>query len=521
MTNKPVETLCLCRVSSDKQAKNENITSQKQACILYAKHNGFVIDRFFYEDGVSGRAEDRPGLQQIKEYIEREHKNKRIRVMFYDMSRLARNMGVYTDFEKVITKYDIELLTVVGGKSENNAMGRFTRGLDVLRAQLFSDELSEKTVDKMKALSTLGYYQFNPPLGLKRVENEEKRTILVRDEPRASVIYDAFVSYAAGRFATKHEVTVFLQNSGAFNGVKLNDTKVDAMLKNEVYTGIFAYDKWESPRQEWKMDKLIPVDLFQAVQARMQQNGRTPKRSNNAADFPLAGLVCCEHCGHPMTGYYAKGYKGKPHPYYRCYNKQCAYNKKSIPRGLIENALQECLDCADADDGILDLFVEVLNRVCRAKEQDITAQIQKARSDIEKLNTRIASLGGLLADAATTGDNALVELYRGQLLNMNQQKNELESRLEAMPPLSTSEKFRTAIERGRAFFKNPGILWKNGSVPQKKRLVRMLFTEKPRWTAENGFRTARMPRIFNKNTAQTDGESYLAAPTRFELVFSP
>ena len=134
MKSKPIETLCLCRVSSDKQAKNENITSQKQACLLYAKHNGFVIDKFFYEDGVSGRGEDRPGLSQIKEYIEHEHKNKRIRVMFYDMSRLARNMGVYTDFEKIVIKYDIELLTVVGGKSENNALGRFARGFDVLRA---------------------------------------------------------------------------------------------------------------------------------------------------------------------------------------------------------------------------------------------------------------------------------------------------------------------------------------------------------------------------------------------------
>lgn len=521
MKNKPIETLCLCRVSSDKQAKNENITSQKQACILYAKHNGFVIDKFFYEDGVSGRGEDRPGLQQIKEYIEREQKNKRIRVMFYDMSRLARNMGVYTDFEKVVMKYDIELLTVIGGKSENNAMGRFTRGLDVLRAQLFSDELSEKTTGSMKALSTLGYYQFNPPLGLKRVLNAEKRIILVRDEPRASVVYEAFVGYATGRFATKHEVTLFLQQSGVFNGVKLNDTKVDAMLKNEVYTGIFAYEKWEIPRQEWNMEKLIPVELFQAVQARMQRNGRAPKRSNNAADFPLAGLVCCEHCGHPMTGYYAKGYKGKLHPYYRCYNKQCAYNKKSISRGLIENALQECLDCADADDGVLDLFVEALNRVCRAKEQDITAQIQKAQSDIEKLNARIASITGLLADAATTDDNALVELYRGQLLNMSQQKNELESRVGGYTPLSATETFRTAMTRGREFFKHPGILWKIGSLHQKKRLIRMLFLDKPQWNTENGFRTARMPRIFNEKSTQAGGKSTLAAPTRFELVFSP
>ena len=67
--NKLVETLCLCRVSSDKQAKKETITSQKQACLNYAKHNGFIIDKFFDEDGVSARKYNRPGLDAMVEYI--------------------------------------------------------------------------------------------------------------------------------------------------------------------------------------------------------------------------------------------------------------------------------------------------------------------------------------------------------------------------------------------------------------------------------------------------------------------
>lgn len=188
---------------------------------------------------------------------------------------------------------------------------------------------------------------------------------------------------------------------------------------------------------------------------------------------------------------------------------------------MVENALQERLNAIQTDDRVLDLFSDVLNRVCREKERDITEQIQKARADIEKLNTRIASIAGLLADAATTGDNALVELYRGQLLNMDQQKNELESHVGGYTPLSATETFRTAMTRGCEFFKHPGILWKIGTLHQKKRLVRMLFLDKPKWKAENGFRTARMPRIFNKKSTQTGGKSYLAAPTRFELVFSP
>ena len=75
---KPVETLCLCRVSSDKQAKKETITSQKQACLNYAQYNGFVIDQFFFEDGVSGWKTNRPGLEAIVAYIEKEHKRNQL-----------------------------------------------------------------------------------------------------------------------------------------------------------------------------------------------------------------------------------------------------------------------------------------------------------------------------------------------------------------------------------------------------------------------------------------------------------
>lgn len=517
------KAICYYRVSSDKQARDNTIESQKKECQNYAKYQKLEIIAEFEDEGISGAVDNRPGIMNMLECLARnfkKDKKEKIAVIIQDISRLARDVGLFGRIRKDIEFFGGEL-HLVNRKTEDTPEGRFMDNIEAANAQYQRDSNKVKTKVRMRVLLEMGYYQFLPPLGLKRERDSHNQVILVRDEPRASVVYEAFVGYATGRFATKHEVTLFLQQSGVFNGVKLNDTKVDAMLKNEVYTGIFAYEKWEIPRQEWNMEKLIPVELFQAVQARMQRNGRAPKRSNNAADFPLAGLVCCEHCGHPMTGYYAKGYKGKPHPYYRCYNKQCAYNKKSIPRGLIENALQECLDCADADDGILDLFVEVLNRVCCTKEQDIKVQIQKARSDIEKLNTRIASITGLLADAATTDDNALVELYRGQLLNMNRQKNELESRVEGYTPLSATATFRTAMTRGREFFKHPGILWKIGTLHQKKRLVRMLFLDKPRWNAENGFRTARMPRIFNKNTAQKDGESFLAAPTRFELVFSP
>mgnify|MGYP003319316229 CR=1 FL=1 len=103
--NKPVETLCLCRVSSDKQAKKETITSQKQACLNYAKYNGFIIDKFFYEDGVSGWKDNRPGLDAMVEYIE---KNSAYNVTPTEMHFLDENFSIYDNFED--STYDISFL---------------------------------------------------------------------------------------------------------------------------------------------------------------------------------------------------------------------------------------------------------------------------------------------------------------------------------------------------------------------------------------------------------------------------
>ncbi len=519
---KPIETLCLCRVSSDKQAKKETIMSQKQACLDYAKNNGFIIDKFFYEDGVSGWKTDRPGLDMMMEYITREQKNKRIRVLFFDMSRLSRNLEVFSRFENLVIKYDIELLTVVAGKSQNNATGRFVRGIDILNARRFSDELSEKTRASMRSLMTLGYYPLNPPLGLKRQKDEHNKVILVPDEPKATLIRQAFEKYASGELATKHAVADFLNSHDVWNGRRITDTAANDILHNVVYTGVFAYDKWEIPLQEWKMVKLIPMDLFDAVQTRLDKGGYKSYNSTIADDFPLRHEVFCEHCGHPLTGYYAKsGTRGCKHPYYRCHNKECVFHKKSIRRNLIEDALVEKLHTLKATDGFLDLCCDMITKIGKIKEAQTNNINNETKTKITNIKHDISQLTALVIGAMGKDDDELAKIYQEQIKELNANKQALEKQLENNTASNVSEKFRTAIENGREFFKRPDLLWSRGTLSQKRRLVRLIFTEKPVYHQESGFRTASTVQIFNENTVQTDGDSDLAALLGFEPGFSP
>ena len=519
---KPIETLCLCRVSSEKQAKNETIVSQKQQCMNYARNNNFKIDQFFYEEAVSGWKGKRAGLEEMGEYIRHHHKTKQFRVLFYDISRVARNILTYALFEQMVNKYNIEWQTVTNGKYTKNASGCFMWRLDALNAQRFSEELSEKTKGAMRSLMTLGYYPLNPPLGLKRQKDEHNKVVLVRDEPRASIILQMFEKYASGEIATKHAATMFLSHFDVWNGRRLSDSQVNDMLHNEVYTGFFAYDRWDIPHQEWKMEKLVPIEVFNRVQERLNRSGRQQYKSNNDDAFPLRHVVCCELCGHPLTGYYAKsGTKGRMHPYYRCYNKACAGRKHSIRKQCVESALVAKLATLNVSDAFLNLCGAMITKVGEMQIKQEQREKDEIRQQIAEIDMHIQHLSGLVARSMAKNDTDMVEIYEQQIKDKNATKRELEKRVSGISVESTREKFLTAMKRGRNFFKRPVLLWTHGNVSQKRRLVRLVFTEKPTYCATTGFLTASTPQIFNKNTAQMDGDSILAAPLGFEPGFSP
>ena len=520
--NKPIETLCLCRVSSDKQAKKETIVSQKQLCLNYAKQNNFTIDTFFYEEAVSGWKGKRTGLEEMTDYIERNHKTKRFRVLFYDISRVARNILIYALFEAMVKKYGVEWQTVVNGKYKDKASDNFMWRLDAINAQRFSEELSEKTKACMRAMMTMGFYPLNPPLGLKRQKDEHKRVVLVADEPRAALIVQAFIKYDSGELATKHAVADFLNSFDVWNGRKISDTTANDILHNPVYTGFFAYEPWDIPAQEWNIVKIITLELFNRVQTRLNKVDKEPYKSTIDEEFPLRHEIVCEHCGHPLTAYYAKsGTKGHLHPYYKCFNKECARWGKSIRKQAVEDAFLEKLGMLNASEQFLGLCCAMIRKVTAIHEKELATIRNKANAQIAELDKQISSLSMLVANANIKGDTDMATIYETQIRDLNAKKQALRKQLVDNTGTETKNKFLTAIERGREFFKSPKKLWVEGTLSQKRRLVRLIFPTKPAYCAETGFLTASTAQIFNENTAFLGGESDLAAPLGFEPGFSP
>ena len=163
-------------------------------------------------------------------------------------------------------------------------------------------------------------------------------------------------------------------------------------------------------------------------------------------------------------------------------------------------------------DTVLPLIDRVLRHVCAQKDMSIKQQRINTTRELAKLDEKISNITCLLADATANNDDTMRGIYSDQLRKLAEQKTALESQLDDMKLLSDTETFLTAMKKGCDFFKYPAILWKNGNLNQRRRLVQMIFQNRPQFNRENGLLTAATPWIFNKKSAQMDGKSDLAAP---------
>lgn len=165
----------------------------------------------------------------------------------------------------------------------------------------------------------------------------------MRDEPNASILQEAFESYASGRFETQVEVKRFLERHPSFpkdlpNG-EIRNQRIHDLLTRMVYTGHVEAPNWGVGLREGKHEGIISLETFEKIQSRLQSTARAPARKDINADFPLRGFILCNDCSKPLTACWSQG-KNRKYPYYWCATKGCVSHRKSINRDKLEREFE-------------------------------------------------------------------------------------------------------------------------------------------------------------------------------------
>ena len=181
------------RVSTTLQKeKGNSISNQIDLIKKYCNQNELQLDRIFEDKGISGMKKNRLGLNEMFESI----KNDNIDcVIVYSLSRLGRKLKDVIEFIDVLTKHNIQFISLKENFNNNDIVGKLMfnilGSINEFEVNLVSERIRDvKQFKKSKNEVYCGNILFGKKrIGKKLVNNDEELEILKKISDLRSINY--------------------------------------------------------------------------------------------------------------------------------------------------------------------------------------------------------------------------------------------------------------------------------------------------------------------------------------------
>lgn len=399
------------RYSSDNQ-REESIEGQLRECTAFADKNGITVLRHYIDRAVSAKTDNRPEFQNM---IKDSGKKLFDMIIVWKLDRFARNRYDSARYKAQLKKNGVKVVSateVISDGAEGIILESMLEGF----AEYYSVDLSEKVVRGMtdNALKCM----FNGgtlPMGY-QIDADQHFQI---DPVTAPYILDAFKRYDKG--ATMTEIRDWLNEQGMKNtrGNPLTYNSVQHLLKNRRYIGEYQYREIIVPDG---IPAIVPLDLFERVQAKMAKNKKAPARHKAEDDYLLTTKLFCGYCGAYLCGESGTSRTGIVHHYYKCVSvkkkrKEC--HKKPVKKVWIEDLVVSAAMEMIMDDDAIEAIVSMLMDL---QEQDNT-NIPLYEQQLQETNAGIRNLLNAIQQGILTKST------KERLEELEAAKEELENRL--------------------------------------------------------------------------------------------
>ena len=156
----------------------------------------------------------------------------------------------------------------------------------------------------------------------------------------------------------------------------------NAILKNRKYIGEYKYQDVVIPGG---VPAIVPQELFDRVQARIEKNKRAPAMSKADEVFLLTTKLFCGKCGRLMVGESGTSHTGKKHYYYKCGSakRKTGCTKKAVKKDWIENLVVERTMRIIFDDLTLEAIADMVLDV-QAQENTSLPVLKEQLAQVEQ-----------------------------------------------------------------------------------------------------------------------------------------
>lgn len=328
------------RYSSDKQTE-DSIEAQVRACRDYAAAKNYNIVEIYADEAISGKGSKTSIRAKYQKMLRDCNKGTFDTILIHKYDRIARNLGEHVNLTAKLQEKGITLIATAqdfGTSSEAKIMKTLMWSLSEYYIDNLANEVKKGHKETaMKGLHNGGYAPFGYDVVNQKYVINELEAVYVRK------IFDAAINCEGFKHIIKE-----LSERGITGkrGKPIKYTQIYEMLRNEKYTGVYAYSTEEETNRAdrrtkpnaIRIENALPIIIdkakFMEVQNIMNNRRQTGKKSN----YLCSGLVYCE-CGAKMHGMKSTR-KGHIYYYYYC-SKRCG--APVVNMELIDNAAKNYL----------------------------------------------------------------------------------------------------------------------------------------------------------------------------------
>lgn len=266
-------------------------------------------------------------------------------VLVWKLDRFSRDRYDSAHYKHILKKNGVKVISAKEHISEGPE-GIILEAMLEGYAEFYSAELSEKIHRGQKENALKGKNNGGGvPLGYLLDKKAQK---LVIDPVTAPLVVEIFEKYADGKSVRSIVEDFNTRRLKTKKGQPFNINSFSSLLKNRKYIGEYRY---QDVVIEGGVPAIVPEDLFNRVQERMEKNRHTPAMAKAKEDYLLTTKLFCGKCERMMVGESGKSHTGAMHYYYKCNGakrlKDCdkkAVRKDWIERVVVHLTMQRVMD---------------------------------------------------------------------------------------------------------------------------------------------------------------------------------
>jgi site-specific DNA recombinase len=448
-------------VSTEEQAREDrhSLDYQEQLGRDQVKQKGWRLVKVRKDVGSGKAADNRPGYQELLDDVRQAKVDVAI---VYKLDRLSRNVRDVYAFLDLIKQHSVEFVSLSEGFDTTTPMGRAALGVSAVFSQLTRETIGENVTNGLRQRAREGKAHGGClPYGYARVNGG-----LVVNPVEAEAIRMMFRCYVDEKLsiggATQRVNAAGHRTRG---GQQWKSSHVSRVLRNPVYKGMV---RLSGITAQGKHEPIIPTEVFDAAQGRLEPNGHVLHPRTRAARLLLLGIARCGYCGKPIRGRYTSG------SYYYCLGNQSVgeeYCPSVMKRTTYVDDLVIKRLAAVADN-------EDVQRLALQEAEGIMAEeLAPLGHEREKLQTELGKLADTFTRWADRLDQGLIDEH--QFAQRNQElldrKRVIVARTaELDQTLARREKVGVELDNLKAALADFPRLWEQGTLDEHKELVRLL-----------------------------------------------